>query len=113
VSFEAYNIRGDYHREYGAAYIMYDENGKVIHEDYYQHDVYHRLDGPAINSYEGNGRSWFIRGKNINLKKIPVVLGNSFYNFVPSDEEILDVSLNFDREYGLFLKKFKEENYGS
>ena len=37
-------------------------------------------------------------------------MDGNFFNFIPTNEQILDIILNFDREYGLFLKKFKEKN---
>lgn len=101
-----------FHRLDDPAEIRYDLSNntqeKINSESWYNNGKLHRLNGPAQIYYKTNAIDWFVNGKQIDIKKLPVFYNGQLLNKKLNKQSILNAML-FDREYGMFLKEKYEE----
>lgn len=97
-------VNGELHRTDGPAMEL--PSGDKF---WYLHGERHRMDGPAFEYADGD-KIWCIHGIQLDPSIHPVVENGKFVNGIPTPEQILDVMLNIDREYGTFLLQLLERN---
>jgi hypothetical protein len=98
------------HRDNHPARIVYNKTHTEF--NYLKFGKLHRLDGPAFYIIENKNPNqikqpnWYVNGKKIDDKKLPIIYKGKIQNKIIIDKSVLLEASMFDRDYGKFLLDF-------